>query len=130
MYDIKFSRDHSCYHSYASWCNSFKNNETSRKIGHQTWVRYNNGVIEFIYWSTIVLTVDANNHWRYNTGGWETYTTKRRFNVLGPAYVYQKDGLWWFNDTKGNTWRYKEDMVLDCRAMPVKEGPWLMNLST
>lgn len=124
---IKFSKErHHCY-PYVYWCNIFKDNETSKKIGHNTWVRYNNGLIEFIYWSTIILTLDRHNYWTYNTGGWETFTTKRRFNVLGPAYIYQRDGLWFFEDHSHNRWKYYDNMVLNMKGEPIKEGPWLMS---
>ena len=127
MYDIKFSKSGTAFYHYSSWCQSFKSGQDVRKIGHNTWARYGYKVIEFIYHHSVILKVDHLNHWHYNTHGWETYTTKRRYNVLGPAYVWQKDGLWFFNDTVGHTWKYKDGMVLNVQALPIKEGPWLMS---
>ena len=75
------------------------------------------GVREYVYHSTAVVVVNADKSIRLDSGGWLTATTKRAMNqasvqdALG-FRVFQKRGDW-FVDWRGETFDFKDQMVLD-----------------
>ena len=84
---------------------------------HKTTISDDGGKKTVRYHNTNVVTFD-NNRVTLDTGGWTTYTTKKRMNQASQTFgigfeVYQKD--WeWFVEYKGETIEYQGDtLILD-----------------
>jgi hypothetical protein len=77
----------------------FLGNRLSRKIAHNTHVELRGGnTFAVRYHQTDVVTYHPDGRIVLNTGGWQTVTTKARFNTFTPARVYS-DRRQWFVST-------------------------------
>lgn len=65
-----------------------------RKVGNNTYlIRRDDEEIALRLHATDILTF-CPDRVIYNTGGWETVTTKARLNAWGPLYIFQRDWEW------------------------------------
>jgi len=76
---------------------SVLNGRRERKIGNNTWLIHDTDSICVKYHSTIIARFRVNGTATYNSGGWQTYTTKDRLNQLLPKpwRLYQKKHVWY-----------------------------------
>ena len=74
----------------------FMGNRDHVKIAHNTYlVRLPNGTFNLIYHNTAILNY-SKVEVTYNSGDYQTVTTKRRFNQFAPMGVYQHNFEWFF----------------------------------
>lgn len=61
--------------------------------------------------------IDKGNYIILNTGGWQTIITKTRINDLLPiGYIYQKAGVWYYDNNNGSIVRYFDWIEIDKRT--------------
>lgn len=70
---------------------------STKKIGHNTFLRRDDGIISIQYHATKIVTINKDGSYTLNTGGYRTVTTKARLNEYTPAQIYQKDFVWYNN---------------------------------
>ena len=65
------------------------------------------------YHSTDVITTSP-NYTIYNTGGWETATTKSRMNQFGDprCYVFQKNFSFFLQDAEGEAYEFSGECII------------------
>jgi hypothetical protein len=83
----------SLYQKYESKLNG----RESRKVGNNTYLKMlDRGCIGVLFHNTYVVKVWDDGRVQYNTGGWETVTTKARINQYGrdDARVWPDRGTW------------------------------------
>ena len=81
--------------------NALLGNRDRRKVANNTYLIRRDEEIGLILHDTEIITWDWSGSVRYNTGGWNTVTTKNRLNRFGPYPVWQKQGVWFTVDNKG-----------------------------
>jgi len=71
--------------------------------------------------NTFILTINRNETYKLNTGGWETVTTKQRLNQYLPRNirVYSDKGIWqcfitFFNEKVQCD--YEDNMIITCEG--------------
>jgi len=71
-------------------------NRNSKKIGNNTYLeRIDERTVGVRLHSTHVVTIDAEDNYTLNAGGYETATTKDRINTYSPARVYAEQHVWY-----------------------------------
>jgi hypothetical protein len=70
----------------------------SKKIGNNTTLRRDGSVIQVRLHNTDVVTITP-TFYILNSGGWRTLTTKVRINRYSPAYITQKAGIWYIDNS-------------------------------
>ncbi len=72
-----------------------------KKLGNNTYLHYNE--LERCFFirlhATYVLTINKDGTYILNSGGWNTHTTKKVINKYSPVKIYQKDFVWYLQDT-------------------------------
>jgi len=82
-----------------------------KKIGNNTWaIRNEDGSVSIRLHRTNILIFYPDNTCKYNTGGWQSVTTKRRMNEYAPIPVYQQDWQWYFWGGE----KYEDGTVVRC----------------
>lgn len=79
---------------YQGWIDWMARHPRKHNIGRNTTVRRDGDAVVIRYHSTDIVTFRPDRV-DYNTGGWETVTTKGRMNDLGPLHINQEDGTWY-----------------------------------
>jgi len=121
----------------------FLGNRESRRIANNTTVsRRGEREIGVILHNTYILTyhkIGEGNETatiiEFNSGGWQTSTTKQRINALSPLHIYQEKFSWFF-DCKGNAYSYQDGMTLtlnfygniaeiNAPVKPAKQNKWI-----
>lgn len=76
-----------------------------RKIGHNTYLVRGDGYVDVVFHTTTVIRYGADGSVIYNSGGWQTKTTKECLNHWGVdrVRVYQKDTVWYVHDHTTDT---------------------------
>jgi hypothetical protein len=69
-------------------------NRTSRKLANNTYLILDGQNIAVRLHATNVLTFTPQGTVIYNSGGWQTRTTKERMNAYGQAFICQRSGSW------------------------------------
>lgn len=83
---------------------------------HATTVSTTRGITSVVYHKTAVVQW-GDGHITLNSGGWMTYTTKKRMNQTSETFglgfkVFQKAGAW-FVDYQGDTLDFTDNMQLN-----------------
>lgn len=47
------------------------------------------------YHETTIIEIYIDGKYIYDTGGWQTISTKKRMNEYGPITIYQREGIWY-----------------------------------
>lgn len=70
--------------------------KNQKKLENNTWlVVVNQTTLGIKLHETIVVYIFNNGHYQYQTGGWQTLTTKERINHYGPLGIHQEKGIWY-----------------------------------
>ena len=78
-------------------------NRTSRKIGHNTYLKNRGeGCIAILYHDTDVVTYRSDGSIMLDSGGWKTKTTKERINAGLPSNwsLMQERGVWYLSNAR------------------------------
>ena len=88
-------------------------NQASRKIGNNTYAERRGECIAVRLHATDILTFSPDGSVRYDSGGWQTVTTKARMNEFGPAGVSisQHQGLWTVHSDRGTSVPYADGLI-------------------
>lgn len=70
-------------------------NFNQRKLANNTTARRSGEDIVICLHDTDILTFMPDGRVRYNTGGWQTSTTKACMNAYGPARIHQHHFQWY-----------------------------------
>lgn len=71
--------------------------KTSRKIGNNTYMSLEEGIIRIRLHGTDVVTIYRDNSINLNSGGWRTVTTKDRMNkYLSPPWRVVQEKFEWY----------------------------------
>jgi hypothetical protein len=85
-----------------------------RAIGHNTAIiRRSETTIAVLFHSTDVVTFHLDGRVTFNTGGWESVTTKVRMNALSPCSVWSEGGTWAIMGPSGDSARFEDGVTLD-----------------
>lgn len=80
---------------------------------------------------TDVVTVDAQNRFTLNTGGWKTVTTKDRINTYAPSRVYSGNGVWYVGASyDGPRVPFFDGITVDVDGKPLNPRPTDATLDT
>ena len=67
----------------------------TKKLARNTWLRAEDGNMVVKFWDTDIITIDPQDIYTLDSGGYHTATTKERLNDLTPARIWQDRGLWY-----------------------------------
>lgn len=74
-------------------------NKPKRKLGNNTYlVRHAEDALGVKLHETIVVYIFKSGVYQYDSGGWQTVTTKYRINEYGPVKIHQKNNIWYIGD--------------------------------
>lgn len=74
------------------------NGKFRRKLENNTYlVMINPNQIAVKLHNTYVVTINSNDTYELNNGGFKTTTTKDRINKYSPARIYQQKFIWYLN---------------------------------
>lgn len=77
-------------------------NRESRKIANNTYLqKRSDGSIAVKLHSTDVVTFHQNGSVVFDSGGWQTVTTKQRMNEFSPVRIWSDKGIWYANNGGG-----------------------------
>lgn len=78
-------------------------NRESRKLANNTYLQKRpDGSIAVRLHATDVVTYKQDGAVVFNSGGWQTPTTKDRINNFSPVSIYQDKGIWYVQNGSGN----------------------------
>jgi len=107
---------------YKSLKSQIKNRE-SKKIANNTYiVKALNGALAIRLHSTDILHVTPQDDITYNTGGWQTSTTKTRMNAFGPGRITQKAGIWYIT-VDDKTYLYADGLTITGKGKVIGAAP-------
>lgn len=96
-----------------SWWVSFLNNDKKYKqLSYNTYVILINNIVHIYYWNTAIIKINKKDEYEYNTKGYQTLTTKKKMNLLGPLNIFQKDYEWYFHNQNNCLFIFKEGMIV------------------
>lgn len=72
-----------------------RNKEKGKKLSHNTYLRKEENKFIIKYHTTDIITIEPDDIYTFFTGGWTTYTTKKRFLDFTPLSVYQHNWNWY-----------------------------------
>ena len=94
-------------------------NRDSKKVGNNTYLIAGNDCIHVRLHATNIVTLHKDGRIAFNSGGWQTVTTKDRMNQYMPdgMYIGQKNFVWYVYDRRDDHSfvNYEERMVLQDR---------------
>jgi len=95
----------------------------ARKIANNTFefVRPEDGARVIRLHRTNIIQKYRDGRVRLNTGGWQTVTTKNRFNRFAPCTVYSNAGVWMVR-YHGQEYAYADGMLLLAGGLVMGEG--------
>jgi hypothetical protein len=94
-----------------------------RKVGNNTYLeRRGQDAIAVKLHRTDVVTFYRDGRVQLNTGGWQTVTTKDRFNTFSPIRVYADKGVWYASDGE-RTVVYEDGLTTDVTGHLPEGGP-------
>ena len=74
----------------------------TKKLARNTYLRSEGPDMIIRFWSTDIISIDTENNYTLNSGGYHTLTTKERLNEFTPARVCADKGLWYVYE--GRRW--------------------------
>ena len=74
---------------------------------------------------TDIIIFKTNGSIVFNTGGWQTVTTKERFNRFGKGRFYSDKGIWFYSPGSfdGPQYAFQDGMTLSRNGKVTKAGP-------
>jgi hypothetical protein len=67
----------------------------TKKLARNTYLREVDGRMVVRFWETDIITIDKQDTYTLNSGGYRTLTTKDRFNSFAPVWVWQHRNMWY-----------------------------------
>ena len=84
-------------------------NKESKKLANNTYLLRGDGVFMIRLHQTDIITINSDNTYTLNSGGWRSLTTKSRMNEFSPARISQNKGVWYLHDGS----LYDDGMTVD-----------------
>lgn len=95
-------------------CQSMIGKKNKKKLCYKTYLYYykEEDVFAVRHHNTDILTINRNDWFTYNNGGWYSVTTKSRLNDYGPIRIYQSDFIWYVY-SRDHSFEYENGMIFD-----------------
>ncbi len=84
-------------------------NKNSKKLANNTYLQRRGNAIVIKLHNTDIITINKNDTYTLNSGGWLSLTTKSRLNEFSPVSISQKSGIWYLRDGS----LYSDKMTVD-----------------
>lgn len=111
------------YRDAERWAESHRPRGGPWKLAHNTYLIRAGDAYVVRFHGTDVVTYYPDGRVRLNSGGWRTYTTKRRLNMFGPVPVWAERGEWYVGGARKTLFR--DGMLIGPagEALPDPAGP-------
>lgn len=91
-----------------------------KKVGRNTYLhRTPSGNVAVKFHETDIVTIEPDNTYTLNSGGWRTSTTKARIKKFSPARLAQEKGLWYLYTGQGRV-IFQDGIKVNSKGKPIK----------